>query len=95
MLVEDDRKLLVFGGNGAPLPLPLPQSANPSKGADHSAGQGDDASAEADAKLDADAAAEARHAPSSYLADLWALDLGTWEWHKLQPSGSVRHAGRV
>ena len=80
----------MFGGNGAP-PSPKPlRSAKPGGGAGVMRPGGFEADAE-DAEEQADAA-EPRPAASTYLADLWALDLETWEWHELEPTGQVQHA---
>ena len=86
VLVAEENKLLVFGGNGAPL--------RPAKGATAKAGANASPTAnkgEAGAKPEADAKPEPRPAAAStYLADLWSLDLETWTWCQLKPKGQVR-----
>ena len=84
--MAEENKLLVFGGNGSP-----PQPANTS-GATGKAGAkvSPPATKGAGAKAEADAKPEPRPpSASTYLADLWSLDLETWTWHQLKPKGRV------
>ena len=86
VLVAEENKLLVFGGNGSP---PRPATAG---GATGKAGVKASPAADkaAGAKSEADVKPEARPpSASTYLSDLWSLDLETWTWRHLKPKGQV------
>jgi len=86
VLVAEENRLLVFGGNGSQ------QRPAKSGGAAGKAGAKASPSANkaAGAKSEADVKPEPRPPSASmYLADLWSLDLESWTWRQLKPKGQV------
>ena len=86
-MAAEEHKLLVFGGNGSP---PPPPPASPTAVAGKASAKSTRSASKA-AKPEADAKPERRPAAAStYLADLWSLDLERWTWQQLKPEGQVR-----
>ena len=77
----------MFGGNGSP-PRPAKTGGAAGKAgakASPTANKGAGVNPEADVKPE-----PRPSSASTYLADLWSLDLESWTWHQLKPRGQVR-----